>query len=51
MHEEQFMNAFIALIDSQSSNSVSTTAVFSNIMNMFITGSAGSQTNGGGIFG
>ncbi|MEU6564970.1 hypothetical protein [Nocardia nova] len=45
------MNAFIALIDSQSSNSVETSTVFSNIMNMFITGSAGSTSNGGGIFG
>ncbi|NKY85065.1 hypothetical protein [Nocardia veterana] len=44
------MNAFIALIDSNSSGSVTMNSVLTNIMNMFITGSAGSNSNGGGIF-
>lgn len=44
------MNAFIALIDSNSAGTVNQTSVFTNILNMFVTGSAGSNSNGGGIF-
>ena len=45
------MTAFIALIDSNSAGTVNSTSVFTNILNMFVTGSAGSNSNGGGIFG
>ncbi|MDR7169914.1 hypothetical protein ACFYU5_01080 [Nocardia aobensis] len=44
------MNAFIALIDSNSAGTVNSSSVFTNIMNLFVTGSAGSATQGGGIF-
>ncbi|MFF0489711.1 hypothetical protein ACWDSJ_08720 [Nocardia sp. NPDC003482] len=44
------MLALIALIDSNSAGTVNSTSVFTNIMNLFVSGSSGSTTQGGGIF-
>ncbi|CRY82115.1 hypothetical protein IU443_21965 [Nocardia farcinica] len=43
------MFSFIALIDSATANSVDSTMIITNFLNAFVTGSAGSQSNNGGV--
>ncbi|MBF6355652.1 hypothetical protein IU449_14040 [Nocardia higoensis] len=40
---------FIALIDSATANSVDSNVLVNNFLSAFITGSAGSQSNNGGV--
>ncbi|MFI5780424.1 hypothetical protein [Nocardia sp. NPDC051570] len=44
------MYSLIALIDSNSAGSVNIASVITNMLNVFVTGSSGSTSNGGGIF-